>query len=339
MAKNEGRIKDGSLVPKYLQVIQAFTADIEQGLLKPGQRLPSINETSEKYYLSRDTVEKAYAELRERGLIEAVKGRGHFVSQTASRNKVRVLLLFNKLSASKKAVYYGFLKALGEQATVDLHIHHSCPSVLRGLIAGSLGHYHHYVVMPHFYEGLEESLRTLQMIPRDKLMLLDKDLQGLEGDYAAVFQDFEEDIFTALHAGIDLLRKYRRLALVFPADVRYPLEIRDGFRRFCLAHSFAFRIIGHTCEEPIVPGEAFVVLEETDLVNLIKRVSQQGLRLGQEVGILSYNETPLKEILADGITVISTDHVKMGERAAEMILGQSRGKVRNPFRLIRRNSL
>ena len=49
--------------------------------------------------------------------------------------------------------------------------------------------------------------------------------------------------------------------------------------------------------------------------------------------------SPLKEILASGITVISTDHEKMGETAARMMRNRQQGKIRNPFTLIRRNSL
>jgi DNA-binding LacI/PurR family transcriptional regulator len=57
------------------------------------------------------------------------------------------------------------------------------------------------------------------------------------------------------------------------------------------------------------------------------------------VGIISYNETPLKEILLDGITVISTDHECMGRTAARLILDKKGASVKNPFVLIRRKSL
>ena len=73
------RIDESSTIPKYLQVVNAIISDIEEGILKHGQRIPSINETSEMYYLSRDTVEKAYKELRERGIINSVRGKGNYI--------------------------------------------------------------------------------------------------------------------------------------------------------------------------------------------------------------------------------------------------------------------
>jgi DNA-binding LacI/PurR family transcriptional regulator len=57
------------------------------------------------------------------------------------------------------------------------------------------------------------------------------------------------------------------------------------------------------------------------------------------VGIISYNDSPLKEILLDGITVMTTDHVKMGQTAAKFILDNSKEKIKNPFVLIKRKSL
>ena len=66
-------IDEGSKIPKYQQVVDTIVSDIELGIVKVGDKIPSINETSEEYYLSRDTVEKAYKILRKRGIITAVR--------------------------------------------------------------------------------------------------------------------------------------------------------------------------------------------------------------------------------------------------------------------------
>ncbi|MBC3787124.1 DNA-binding LacI/PurR family transcriptional regulator [Spirosoma sp. LMG 31448] len=72
---------------------------------------------------------------------------------------------------------------------------------------------------------------------------------------------------------------------------------------------------------------------------LIKRIKDTALRVGEEVGILSYNETLVKELLLDGITVISTDFEQMGRTAAQLVQGNTIRQIRNPFRLIVRQSL
>ena len=89
----------------------------------------------------------------------------------------------------------------------------------------------------------------------------------------------------------------------------------------------------------ILPKEAYIVIEESDLSNLIKKSRNNHLQIGKDVGIISYNDSPLKEILLDGITVVTTDHNRMGETAARMILENIKEKIKNPFVLIRRGSL
>jgi len=53
---------------------------------------------------------------------------------------------------------------------------------------------------------------------------------------------------------------------------------------------------------------------------LIKTGEETGLQLGKELGILSYNETPMKEIIRNGITVVSADFAKMGRIIARFIM-------------------
>jgi len=63
------------------------------------------------------------------------------------------------------------------------------------------------------------------------------------------------------------------------------------------------------------------------------------LKVGKDVGIISYNETPWKQFMLDGITTISTDFKKMGAMTAEMILSHKRDHLPVPFKLTLRKSL
>jgi DNA-binding LacI/PurR family transcriptional regulator len=69
----------------------------------------------------------------------------------------------------------------------------------------------------------------------------------------------------------------------------------------------------------------------------VKKIRQTSFLLGREIGIISFNETPLKELL--NMTVITTDFVAMGRTAAQLLLEKKRVKVNNPFYTIRRGSL
>ncbi|QEC51374.1 GntR family transcriptional regulator [Anseongella ginsenosidimutans] len=326
--------------PKYLQIIDSVIHAISKGKLKRGDKIPSINQFSEEYLLSRDTVEKAYRQLIKDGILTAVRGKGYYINRVDVEAAIRVLLLFNKISNYKKQIYNGFTEVLGRKAFVDLHIHHCNSGLFKSLIQNSLGEYHYYVIMPHFYAGLDEAMDGIAMIPADKLIILDKDIPLPQHPVACVYQDFEKDILYALNEAIDLIKKYRKLILVFPAMVPYPKEIIKGFRLFSMQHNIEHEIIQEIEEDTVIaPDEAYVVIEETDLVNLIKNCKERGLRVGEDLGIISYNDTPLKEILLNGITAITTDHELMGETAARLILENRREKIKNPFSLIRRKSL
>jgi DNA-binding LacI/PurR family transcriptional regulator len=78
---------------------------------------------------------------------------------------------------------------------------------------------------------------------------------------------------------------------------------------------------------------------ENDLVTLIEKIIAGKLQVGMDVGVISYNETPVKKIILDGITTISTDFEMMGRRVAEVILEKKTEKIEVPFSLTLRSSL
>ena len=332
------KLNPNDKTPKYKQIIQSVISDIERNVLKKNEQLPSISELSEEYYLARDTVEKAYRELKERGFITSVQGKGYYVNSGESR-KMRILLIFNKLSSYKKLIYYAFLKVLGDKASVDLQIHHYNARLFDEIIDKNLGKYNYYVVMPHFFPDSEKAIamKALEKIPSDELVLLDKDLPEYKNECLSVYQDFERDVAEALESANDLFTKYQRVVLVFPSDGNYPVDIVRGVRYFCVNAHKEFIIRENVDEELLSPHTAYVVVEEHDLAELVKKVRQSSYTLGDEIGVVSFNETTLKELL--GITVITTDFETMGRTAAALLLDKKKIKVKNPFYMIRRETL
>lgn len=327
-------------VPKYLQIVDSIADAIRRGNFKKGERIFSINEFSNEYFLSRDTVQKAYNILHQKGIITSVKGKGYYIKEIDLHVSYKVLLLLNKISNYKKEIYNAFLQTLGDDATVDIKIHHFSTQILKSLVANNLGDYDYFVVMPHFHDDPAEAMRILKTIPEDQLLILDKNIPHSGLNCPAVYQDFENDLVDALEQGLDLLEKYNKLYLLYPKSAAYAPEIVRGFRNFCLQNEYHYEILSEINDESeLSAGEAYIVIEESDLATIIKKAREKNLQIGQELGIISYNESPLKEILLDGITVVSTDHKKMGETAARQILENRKEKIRNPFRMIRRNSL
>jgi DNA-binding transcriptional regulator YhcF (GntR family) len=332
------QIKEDSRTPKYEQVMNLIKSDIENGIFSKGERIPSINETSEEFLISRDTVEKAYSRLREQGIIKSVPGKGYYVNCDIPSSQLRVLLIINKISAHKKKIVHAFVETLGEQAVVETCVHHYSTEKLERILDENQGNYHYYAIIPCFKDFSDKTLQILQKIPEDKLLLIDKDVKGLKGNYKVVCENFEEDIYSTLLSAIDRLVKYQRIFLIFPDGNQHVTDIMSGFKKFCVDYHYEYCITNAFSHECVKPGSLYIVIEEDDLVDVIKYCKSHQLEIGREVGIISYNDTPVKEVMHEGIAVISTDFQKMGETAATMLLDKRSARVHNPFYLIRRPS-
>lgn len=80
--------------PIYEQVIERFQQMILCGILQPDSPMPSVRSLAMELSLNPNTVQRAYQELERAGYIYTIKGKGSFVSETATAatNKRRQLL-------------------------------------------------------------------------------------------------------------------------------------------------------------------------------------------------------------------------------------------------------
>ena len=332
-------IDEYSATPKYLQLSNAIIKAVEEGKLEKESLLPSINELSYMLDISRDTAEKGYKYLKKIGVISSVPGKGYYISSTDVKRKLKVFLLFNKLSSHKKIVYDAFIAALGDDVAVDFYIYNNDFTLFKRFLTNKKEDYSHYVIIPHFIEGEEYARDLINTIPKDKLILLDKKIPGIDGDYAAAYEDFEKNIYDALEQARSHLGKYHTLKIIFPKRSYFPKEILEGFHRFSQQYAFSHKVVSNIVDEPIQPGEVFISLMEDDLVVLVERIIELKYKVGEEVGVISYNETPLKKIILNGITTISTDFRFMGTAAAQLILEHSTRHVEVPFYYTKRASI
>ena len=332
------KINPDSEVPKFRQVADMIISDIETGIFKQGQQVPSINETSEELLISRDTVEKAYNFLKDKGILASVRGKGYYVSQVNVNRQIRVALILNKLSNYKRSIYYSLVNTLGKTAMVDVYIYNYDIEEFNRIVDNQLTRYDYYVILPNFRSENADVAAVVKKLPHEKVLLIDRNLESLR-HYPIVYQEYEKDIMEALTCGLNQIRKYDQFILVFPTDQYYSKNIVRGFRIFCQLHNITFNVIDQLQPEQVVKGVAFVVVTDDDLYSLIRMVRKKGLKLGADVGVVAYNENPVKELLEDGITTISTDHEEIGRLAAQMILTKDFRRIKSPFEFILRNSL
>jgi DNA-binding LacI/PurR family transcriptional regulator len=259
-----------------------------------------------------------------------------------TKTALKVLLIFNKLSDFRSKIYDGFLSQINGNADVDLYIHqinnHNTYH-FEEVIREKLKVYDYFAIMLHATHINEDILKTVNSIPKEKLLILDKRNEFIRGDYACVYQDFEADIYEALSNAKGLITKYSALNFVIQEKYFYSLAIMEGVSHFALEHDLTYNIYTEVSEEIIRKNELYLILSERFLAEILKLCNAQNLRIGKDIGILSYNETPIKEVLSGGITVVTTDHYQLGKTAAELILNGKKEHIRNPFLFIQRNSL
>lgn len=72
-----------SRVPVYEQVVEQTERFILTGILKAGDKIPSVRNLSVELSVNPNTIQKAVSELDRRGIVYSIPGRGCFVSQDA----------------------------------------------------------------------------------------------------------------------------------------------------------------------------------------------------------------------------------------------------------------
>ena len=72
-------------VAPYKHVASELRARIQSGELQPGEQLPSLPQICDEFGITRNTVSRALAILREEGLVYYEPGWGVFVADTADR--------------------------------------------------------------------------------------------------------------------------------------------------------------------------------------------------------------------------------------------------------------
>ncbi len=320
--------------PKYKQIITSIEEAIVSGAIKKGDQLPSINSIKDFHKLSRDTVLMAYNELKSRGIIQSVVGKGYYVVNDTIDVTQKIFLLFDELNSFKEDLYSSFLKHLDKNMRVDIFFHHFNFEMFSKLITENAGTYNHYIIMP---ANLKNTHLVIEKLPKDKVYILDQ-MHNELSHYASIHQNFENDIFTNLIKALHLIKKYKKIILLFSEDIQ-PQGMLKGFIKFCEAHGVDYDVIASLENRTPIKGDIYVIPDDKNLLKIIKKIKAEKLILSKDIGIISYNDTLLKEIVEGGITTISTDFNSMGAQLASMIRNKEHVQIENSNALILRNSL
>ena len=89
--------------PIYAQITDGFRDQILAGILRPGDKMPSVRELATELTINPNTIQRAYRELENQGWIASVPGKGRFVQGIPKADPIQTQALlseFDKLAAT-----------------------------------------------------------------------------------------------------------------------------------------------------------------------------------------------------------------------------------------------
>lgn len=321
----------GQQSSKVTQLADLISQAISMREFLEGDSLPSINELSRRYGVSRDTVFKAFSDLRERGIIDSTPRKGYFVTGQVTN----VLLLLDQYTPFKETLYNSFAKHLPVNYKVDLLFHQYNERLFSTIVRESVGKYNKYVVMNFDNERFSASLNKISPA---RLLLLDFG-KFEKKRYSYVCQDFDESFYGALQRLDDRFSSYRKFVFLFPSSLKHPQSSKDYFFRFCQDYNLSGSVEEDIENLKVEKDTAYLAIKQQDVVKVVKQGRLAGLKCGKDFGLLAYNDIPSYEVIDEGITALTIDWQQMGNEVARFVLDNAVVQKYLPTEVRLRNSL
>ena len=322
------------MLTKVALIIRYIEDLIENGVLSPTDQIPSLTKVVKDLNVSRDTVVRAYKKLNHRGIITAVHGKGYYVSNKNINLKVNLFLLLDELSSYKNTLVKSIESHLEHQGQFHVFFHHYNPTMFQQLIQEHT-RFTHYAISP--FPNSKMVRDSIAQLPENKLILLDRH-EDQDEKWRFIGQEFLQDIVSCLNQLKERTKKYKRFVFIFPEPSFHPKDLKIGFEKYCKNQQIEWCIVPDVKAITIEPNDAFLVMDDRDLATIVKTVSKRNWKLGQDIGLISYNETPLNSVVGEGITTISTNFKQMGQLLVKMILNPKIKSIHNEANLILRKS-
>jgi DNA-binding transcriptional regulator YhcF (GntR family)/DNA-binding LacI/PurR family transcriptional regulator len=328
-------LEDIPTYSKHEQLVQGVINAIQEKLLTKGQALPSVNNMIKEFGFARETIMKAYTDLKNRGIIESKNRLGYFVANEAIDQTLNVALLMYGFDTFQEIFYRNFRETLGENIHVDVFFHHNNIEVFETILGHIKGKYGMYVVAPIPHP---KTAGLLQSIPTNKFLMFDR-YEPMEGDFSYITQEFEESTYRAFVTLADAIKKFDEMIFFYQPASAIPIEILRSYKKFCKNFQVNGTIKVDYIAGSLEKGKVYFTLNNANIVSILKDCKIKNYKLGEDFAILSHNDEPVKEILWDGITTYSVDFGEMGRKAANYVLTRKKVQEILPTVLIRRNSL
>ena len=331
--------------PKYFALMEELKEEITSGRILPGEKLPSENQLTEQYSLSRHTVRKALSLLEQEGYVEACHCKGTFCTEKMrhmkkSRNIAVVTTyisdyIFPRLiqgidNILSEEGYSIILKNTGNSRQKEAKcLEELLQKDIDGLIIET-SKSHLSCRHPNLYENLEKYqipyifIQGIYTEMKDKPHIL---MNDAEGGYLVTRY--------LLELG------HRRIAGFFKADDIQGIQRHKGYVKALQEAKIAYDpdqvVWFHTEDRRSKPSmmvkemvrsgqlpDGIVCYNDQIAVQVIETLEGCGVKVPEDVSVTGYDNS-LYAQRGSGITTIAHPQEKLGEMAAELILEKING--------------
>ena len=329
------KLGESPALSKHECLVNGIISSIDDKSLSQGDLLPSVNKMVHELGYARKTIVKAYDELKERGIVSSKKRLGYFIASEATEQKLKIAILLYAFQTFQERFYNTLRESLGDNIHLDVFFHHQNPDVYKSILKDITGKYGMYVVAPIQDRSLQGLFRN---ISPSKILFVDRFFPIGEG-YSFIVQEFEQAFYNALCELAETLKNFSKCILIYKDGSDYPKGTLVAFHKFCRDFGMESEVIPQYVSGTLKSRAAYFTIGDTDLWEILRDCKKRGLEVGREVGILSQNDSPVKELIEGGISTFSTDFHAMAKMAAQYIGNRQPMQVIVPSKLIRRKSL
>lgn len=331
--------------PKYFTLMEQLKEEIISGEIRPGEKLPSENELSRTYSLSRHTVRKALGILEQQGYVEAFHGKGTFCSENMRHTR-----------KSKNI------------AVVTTYISdYIFPRLIQGM-DNILSENGYSIILKNTGNSRQKEAKCLEELLKKDIdgLIIEPSKSQLTCRHTNLYKNLEQyqipyifiqGIYTEMldkpHILMDdarggyLVTKYlldlghKRIAGFFKADDMQGMERHKGYvwalQEAGVSYNPEDVVWFHTEDRKTKPSmmaklmaqrgklpDGIVCYNDQIAVQVMEALESLGIRIPEDISVTGYDNS-LYARRGSGITTIAHPQEKLGEMAAELILEKLNG--------------
>ena len=108
-------------VSKYKKVKQFILNNIQSGEWKEGSKIPSENKLGKMFSLHHSTAQKALRELVAEGVIEGLRGSGHYIKAQKNKHSGNIAVVVNDISGQYFSSLLNSIQSTVSKTTVTYY--------------------------------------------------------------------------------------------------------------------------------------------------------------------------------------------------------------------------